>query len=446
VRISDILHRRVGLLGLGREGLATARALRRAGHTVEIAAFVDAPTPAPDGVLVHTSPEHLATMDVVVRSPGFAPAHPLRIALDACGVLQTTATQIFLREMRDAGLTVIGITASKGKSTTSKLTQLVLREAGADAELVGNIGTPALDVLDQMVARRAMAVMELSSYQCADLLSGYGPQIAVIGALFPEHLDYHGGASQYYRAKARIALTQRTGDTCFCHIRSLWLLEGLQVLGATRVLHSSDGLHYADGYFWRGSERLFSGSDMRVLGDHNRENAVVALTLGELFGATVDHLQRVVSTFPGLPYRLQDEGVYAGIRWINDSISTAPDATAAALRALGAAARTLIVGGYDRGSDIAPVVEAVSNSALKDVVLLPATGAAIAARLRANAPSVRLHEAPNLAEAVRVAKQVTAPGATCVFSPGAPSYTFFRDFEARGEEFRKNVLETASES
>jgi len=441
MRISDLIGKRIGLLGLGREGLASLETLRRRGHSEPVDVFMDGPIPSnpPVGIRLHTNPDAFADVDVVIRSPGFSPGHRLRLALDRFMTTQVTATQLFLREIRDNELTVIGVTASKGKSTTSALLHLVLQHAGLDTALVGNIGVPALELIDQILNRRQLVVMEMSSYQCMDLASGYAPPVAVLGTLFPEHLDYHGATSNYYYAKAMIATMQRDGDRFFCHRDSTWILDGLITPGRMRQLQTTDGLHYADGHFMRGNTKLFAGNEMRLLGDHNRENAVTALTVAEDFGATVDDLHAVVRDFPGLLYRLQDEGYRGGIRWINDSISTAPEATAAAVRAVGQEGVTLIVGGFDRGNDVSPLLMALEKSSIRHVILLPATGGKIAANIRERRLEVICHEVSNIACAVNIAKEVTPIGRICLFSPGAPSYTFFRDFMERGKTFRREI-------
>jgi UDP-N-acetylmuramoylalanine--D-glutamate ligase len=137
---------------------------------------------------------------------------------------------------------------------------------------------------------------------------------------------------------------------------------------------------------------------------------------------------------------LQDEGIHGGIRWINDSISTASESAIMALNAIGQQAQTLVVGGFDRGHDMQNLAEFISNSDLDHVIVLPTTGHRIARNLRARKNDVKLYEVESLAEAVKVAKRVTTPGMACVFSPGAPSYTFFKNFEERGAEFRRQVL------
>lgn len=430
MRISTLVGSRVGLLGLGREGLATLAALRRAGHDGRVHAFLDAPAPAPEGVVVHVGPDDLGEVEVLVRSPGFKPAHPLRRAADARGLDQTTATALFLGALRDRDHPVIGITGSKGKSTTSTLTWRTLEQAGVPATLVGNIGAPALDQLDAILAEDRVAVMELSSYQCDDLVDGDGPSAVGLLALFPEHQDWHGSVAAYYAAKLRLLASRRPGAPAF------FLPGAAFAVGpdATPV-DVPEGLHFADGAFWRGTERLLGDRWMRLKGRHNRANAVMALALAEGFGATPADLGEVLATFEGLPFRLQDEGVHHRVRWINDSLSTAPEAAAAALEAVPLAC-TLICGGYDRGYDPAPLVAALARSRVALVLLLPDSGAVIGRALREAGLSVPSIEVADLPEAVARAIPM---GGVCLFSPGAPSYNVYRSFEERGLHLRRLI-------
>lgn len=436
MRRAELVGRRVGLLGYGREGAAALAALRRVGHDAPVHVYTDAPTALPEGAVGHAGDgaiDALAEVDVILRSPGFKPSHPLRRGADARGLLQLTSTNLFLAEVRAAGLPVVGITGSKGKSTTSTLTHLLLREAGLPSVLVGNIGHAALDELDRVLTERLLPVMELSSYQCADLEEG--PSVALFLDLFPEHLDWHGSLDAYYGAKARIAATQRTTDRLRFNARSgEYLRPFVRAADAVPVNHAS-GLHFADGWFRDGDTPLLPDEGMRLLGLHNRQNAVAAYGVASLFGATPAHLGAVIRSFSGLPYRLQDEGFHQGIRWVNDSLSTAPEAAAAAIGALAPVA-TVIAGGQDRGYDPTPLVEAAIRHDVATLVLVPDTGATIAATARRLGFPGAVHEVPGLPEAVAVAKAATPAGATCLFSPGAPSYNRYRSFEERGAHLR----------
>jgi UDP-N-acetylmuramoylalanine--D-glutamate ligase len=439
MRISDLVDARIGLLGFGLEGRATLGALRRAGHTREITLFVDAPAASAQeepgaGARFAADPEpELAKLDVLIRSPGFAPHHALRQAADRSGVRQTTAMNLFFRELRDAGLPSIGVTGSKGKSTTSTLIFRALEQSGVSTALVGNIGSPALDALDGVLRERSTAVVELSSYHCADLVTA--PTIAVLLQLFPEHMDWHGSIAAYYDAKLRIALQQQPGDRFYYLATNADVVARLALSGEVEAVGTPEGVHWADGAFWRGAEHLFSDECVKIPGLHNKANIAAVIAVATAAGASLRGLRAALGGFNGLQFRLQDEGEHAGIHWINDSISTAPEATAAALGAFARATRTLIVGGFDRGYDLRPIVAALRDSAVEHVIALPATGHRLSEELTNGGVTVPVLDVPDLASAVHAAAGVTPRGAVCLFSPGAPSYGFFRDFEDRGRQF-----------
>ncbi len=447
MRISELIDRRVALLGLGLEGRSTLAALRRAGHDREVVVLLDKPPPAgeplPDGARFAENPEQeLARADILVRSPGFAPAHPLRRLADAAKIRQTTATNLFLTELRARGLASIGVTGSKGKSTTSTVIFRALSQAGIPSSLVGNIGAPALDVLEDVIARRALPVLELSSYQCADLRTA--PSIALLLELFPEHMDWHGGVDAYYLAKMELALRQRPEDRCFYLAANRDYVARFELPGAAELVGSEDGVHFRDGWFWKGAERLFSERCVSIPGAHNKLNICGAIAVVEAAGAPASSVESALEGFAGLPYRLQDEGLHRGIRWVNDSISTAPEAAAAALRAF-PAARTLIFGGLDRGYELGSLCAALRESAVECVIALPTTGHRLARELAAAGAATRVVEVASLADAVAAASEAAPPGSVCLFSPGAPSYGFFRNFEDRGRQFTTLVaaLESA---
>ncbi|HEX3770082.1 MAG TPA: UDP-N-acetylmuramoyl-L-alanine--D-glutamate ligase [Polyangiaceae bacterium] len=446
MRISQLIERtRIGLLGYGREGAASHALLRESGFTGPIDVFADGPTKVPSDTALHLGDAALASLrgvDVLVRSPGFAPDHRLRRAADAAGIAQTTATNVFLAEARGDGLTVIGITGSKGKTTTSTLANLLLARAGVPSTLVGNVGVPALAQLEAIRRERRVAVLEMSSYQCDDL--AVGPSIGVILDLFPEHMDWHGSIEAYFGAKAKMRAAQREGDRFFYNFASREHLA--RALGPSwdarpgvEAINHPGGLHFADGAFLRGRGAFARDDGMLLRGRHNRANAIAAFAVTEPLGVTPAHLEAVLREFSGLPYRLQSEGRHAGILWINDSLSTAPEAASAALEALAADVSVLIVGGFDRGYDYAPLIPAIRRSGLRAVITLPETGTRIAAQTRAACPGLAVEEAKDLASAVDAAAKIAGPSGTCLFSPGAPSYNTYRSFEERGRHFHDLV-------
>ena len=449
MRISQLIERPVTLLGFGVEGQATLAALRRAGHRAPVTIWGDSAPPQEllrdAGASFVPQPQSVQAVEraaVMVRSPGFAPHHPLRRLADDLSFVQTTATDLFVHEARAAGLRVIGVTGSKGKSTTSTLIERGLAAAGVAAALVGNIGVPPLALLSQLIERQATVVMELSSYQCADLT--LGPNVGLLLSLFPEHMDWHGDVARYYAAKLRLLATQRAGDRFYYSQSCSEAVAAVRAPSTAEVVGDERGFHFRDGHFCRGSTRLFSDQGMLLKGVHNRHNACCALAVLDGLGVDPHVLTPVLSTFAGLPYRLQDEGVNAGIRFLNDSISTAPEATVAALAAFPQRPLALIVGGYDRGYDLAPLLsflraDAASERPIAHVLALPNTGHTLAAAMRAAGIPIPVSEVEDLCAAVRQAREALPGGGLCLFSPGAPSYGAYRDFAERGRAFSQAV-------
>jgi UDP-N-acetylmuramoylalanine--D-glutamate ligase len=420
---------RVAVFGYGIEGRSAVAWLRRlACRDVRVISSAR-PDDLRGGVAWIAASEidaALSGVDVLIKSPGIKPSHPLLRAAAERGVATTSATALFLERARDAGLAVVGVTGSKGKSTTATLIHLTLEAAAIPAVLVGNIGRPAMDVVEDVVSNRPVVVVEMSSYQTHDLT--IGPSVAVITRLFPEHLDWHGDVASYYDAKLKIATTQGEDDVTIWNAADAELARRAPFGPAKHIAYGLDAPRFSD-------------VGMKLRGAHNRSNAAAALCAAEIFGALPSHLESVLATFAGLPHRLQDLGFAKGVRWVNDSIATAPEAAVAALEAFGGDVATYIGGGADRGFDFAPLAQALLSRALPNVILLPPGGPALRAALEAADPGAgaRTHMATDLAEAVALAAQLTPAGATVLFSPASPSYGVYRNFEERGDEFRDLV-------
>lgn len=434
MRFSTLLDRPILLLGGGREGGASLSALVAAGHPGPIYVTGDSPQTLDgadwvDPSALHTLPQNT----VMIRSPGFPPHHRLRQSWRG---EDTSATRIGLSELAALDIPVIGITGSKGKSTMSTLVEAILKASGVPASLVGNIGLPLLAELESIKRARPVVVMELSSYHCDDL--GDIPlTTAVLGRLFPEHLNWHGSLQAYYGAKLNLLQSARlriideraleTLKACGLHDRfnPLWSLE--------RV-NQKTSLHFEAGQFFDGVTPLTHDVMMNFTGQHNRENACLAYAAARTLGGTLTGFQEALRTAKPLPFRLESEGLIHGIEWINDSISTAPEASAAALDAYGVeGVHTLIVGGQDRHYDYAPLMEALHRNRTTLVIGIPETGHGL------KTLGVRYEEVNTLEEAVQLALHLTPIGQRCVFSPGAPSYHQWSGFEARGLALRKFI-------
>jgi UDP-N-acetylmuramoylalanine--D-glutamate ligase len=440
VRFSELEGAAVGVWGAGREACSFAAQLRRRlpGATIAVVAFDTSPDPAvleklgaPQARVV-VGPDAgaaLASCEVVVRSPGVSIHRPEVRSLREAGTPVTTASALWLAEHGGAG--VIGITGTKGKSTTAALTHHLARAAGADSVLAGNIGAPALDLLDR--ERPELVVLELSSYQIADLETG--PDVAVFTSLFREHLDWHGSDQTYRDDKLR--LIELPGvQTAVVNARFPELVEGTEA-AAQRVLYGlPSGWDADESGVRRGGKTALTTADLPLPGEHNALNVCAALAALECIGVEPP-LPEGLADFRPLRHRLEVIGEDDGLLWVDDSISTTPESTLAALAAFGDREVVLLAGGQDRGQDYGALGAALAERGTA-LVGMPTTGERIVTAARAaGVDAGRALGAEDLQAAVDKARDLAAPGAVLLLSPAAPSYDRYRNFEERGERFRQ---------
>lgn len=427
--------RRIGLLGYGRDGRSTARALLTRHPAARITVLVEhgeAETDLP--LVVGPFDARLQEFDVLVRSPGVPVNHPALVAAVEAGVAVVNPASIWLAE-RSGDLMVVGVTGSKGKSTTSSLLAHLLRGMGRDVLLAGNIGVPLLDHLDSAAE---VAVVELSSYQLADLQGRL--DLGVFTRLFPEHLDWHGGEASYVAAKLRIA-ELLAGRPLLVNARDERLVAATEAVSGRVLANRPPGV-------WRDGDRLMLDQSvfcregfLPLIGRHNLDNAALALQAAILLGSPSSGLVDTLATFQSLPHRLEAVATIDGVRYINDSISTSPWATLAALDALRDLPVFLIAGGQPRPADWRPVLDWVAGHGLEGLLVIPDNGPSIADRFRESVGRRvgTIESSEGLESAVSRAASLAKDGAVVLLSPGAPSFTRFRDFEQRGEVFRASV-------
>jgi UDP-N-acetylmuramoylalanine--D-glutamate ligase len=440
VRFSELDGAAVGVWGAGREirSFADQLARRLPAARIAVAAF-DGPPPddvsevlgaAARIVTAADAAAALGRCDVVVRSPGVSIHRPELRALREAGVPLRTATGLWMAEREGRG--VIGVTGTKGKSTTAALACHLARAGGQAVRLAGNIGVPAIDLLDADPSE--LAVVELSSYQIADL--EIGPEVAVVTNLFREHLDWHGSEEAYRAEKLRV-LSLPGVRVAVLNARSE------QLAGAPRGAHVALA-HYGDAGGWdltaqgieRRGEFALASEELPLPGEHNALNLCGALAALEAYGVTPPPLSEALRGFQPLPHRLEAVAERDGILWVDDSISTTPESTLAALASFPEREIVLIGGGQDRGQDYAGLASELARRGAM-LVGLPSTGPRLVAAARAAGLSPEhASEASGMEAAVAIARALAAPGAVILLSPAAPSYDHFRDFEERGERFR----------
>ncbi len=463
MRFSELDGASVGVWGAGREisSFADQLARRLPSARIVVAAF-DAPPdddvretlrspgarivlacastrPPDDGAYSDADPDAdggagdelvaaLSGCDVVVRSPGVSIHRPELQAVRAAGTPVTTATSLWLAEHGPDG--VLGVTGTKGKSTTAALALHLARAAGRTARLAGNIGLPAPDLLDQEPAQ--VTVLELSSYHTADL--ELGPEVALVTNLYREHTDWHG-SEQAYRADKLRLLGLPGVRTAVLSARDVRLAE-VDVEVETLRFGLPDGWDVLDGGIAFRGELLAAEAELPLRGEHNVLNLCAALTGLEALGVAPAPLPGSLEGFEPLPHRLETVIEQDGVSWVNDSISTTPESAIAALASFPDRALILIGGGQDRGQDYTQLAYLLAGVGAT-VIGLPSTGERLLAAARAaGVPPARTIAAGDMGEAVEIARALAQPGATVLLSPAAPSYDNYRDFEQRGERFR----------
>ena len=445
VRIADLAGRRVALWGWGHEGKAAHAALRARLPGQPLTLFCG-PDEAADAAalgdpllaLDHAATgERLAAFEVVVKSPGISPYRPEATFAAQRGTRFLGGTALWFAERADgdgAIANALCVTGTKGKSTTTALLAHLLRAAGLRTALAGNIGLPLLELLDAPADAWAI---ELSSYQTGDVAaSGVRPQVAIVTNLHPEHLDWHGSEAQYIADKLSLVTRARP---------RIAVLNAADPLLSTLALPDSEIRWYGDARGWhlrgdalyRGDQHVMDTARLPLPGRHNRGNLCAVLTALEAFGLDAVALAPQAAGFQPLPNRLQPLGERGGLLYVNDSISTTPMATLAALELYADRPVAALVGGHDRGLPWDAFADAMRTRAPRAIVTMGQNGPRIHALLAPVAAQAgfALLAATDLPDAMAQARAALPPGGVVLLSPGAPSFGPYRNYVARGRHF-----------
>ena len=440
MRFSDLENVRVAILGMGREGQAVWRQIRKRYPDKPLSLFAESAinegftqqtNPAIDDY--HFGPLDVASLkqfDVLVRSAGISPYRDELQQLGRLGLRFTTASNLWFAENPDAK--TICISGTMGKSTTAALTAHLLTEAGVKTRLAGNIGRPMLDFEN---GDAQWWVIELSSYQISDLEAE--PDIALLLNLSDEHLEWHGGAERYRADKLKLAELVARGRLIANRSDSR-LVEQLKGYPNAIWFNHKETWQVREGGVSRGNERYVS-APASLPGEHNMQNLAAALTVVDELGIEVPRLDEALRSFTGLPHRLQLIGEKTGVRYVDDSISTTPVSVTAALQTIGYRDVVLLLGGMDRGLDWSDFSTGLAGRTPYAIITIPDNGPKIFACLKKSGiePEGGLHQSSQLAEAVALAQRLVPEKGCILLSPGAPSFPRFRDYEERGNQFKK---------
>ncbi len=418
------------IAGFGNEGSATKKYLEKYYPKLKLGIAEIYKNREVFRVVPREFPRSSAAFDLAIKTPG--------IKKELIKIPYTTATNIFFSNISGKYLT-IGVTGSKGKSTTASLIFHILKTAGKNVhpvksaksgvsqtakqfnrvKLLGNIGKPMLENLLHPIAKNTIFVLELSSYQLDDLR--FSPDIAVVTNLFPEHLDFHGSLQHYYDAKKNIIRYQQP-DQYFVYDKKTepWLKE------------------------YRGKPVPFAKTipvpkhQIPLLGQHNESNIKAAIAVARILKIPEAKIKKAIKCFKGLPHRLENVGTFKGIIFYDDAISTTPESTIMAIKAL-PGVQTIFLGGSDRGYDFSQLEKTLKQYKIKNVVLFPDTGS----RIIKNTKGLNILKTRSMEKAIAFAYKHTTPGHICLLSCASPSYSLWKNFEHKGTQFTRLVKKLA---
>lgn len=398
----------------------------------------------------------LQGFDMVMRTAGL---NPNKIQTD--GRIWSATNEFFAR----CPAPIIGVTGSKGKGTTCSLIAGILRAAGHTVHLLGNIGVPALGVLET-IQPEDIVVYELSSFQLWD--AERSPHVAVILYMEPEHMDVHSSMEEYVRAKANIRLHQTMDDICFYHPDNQYVQQITEMPGDV----STDSFKHRDWrwrafrygvreardasvatvYIERGmfciqrpnEEKVstVSVSDLKLLGEHNQLNACAAIDAALVYGVSDEAISQGLSSFQGLPHRLQFIREVGGIKYYDDSYASTPASSAAAMRAF-EQPKVMILGGSSKGVSFDELAKTAADSNVRAVIAIGDEGAKIETAMRNKNLVVFNIGKVSMQEIITIATGQAKEGDVIVLSPACASFDMFKSYTDRGEKFTEAVNQLA---
>lgn len=361
----------------------------------------------------------LAKYDVLVRSPGVYRYRSEILEAEKMGVKVTSKTKIFFDV---CPAKIIGVTGTKGKGTTSTLIYKMLKAAGKKVVLGGNIGVGLFEYLSEL-DEDSYVVMELSSFQLIDLHKS--PEIAVVLMVTADHLDWHKNLDEYLDAKANIVRYQKSAD---------FAVINKDYKNSVKVGEKGDG----QKVWISGKELLLEAERIRLRGEHNRENIAAALAVAQILKIDEGVSVEVIENFRGLEHRLEEVETVMGATYFDDSFSTTPETTMAAIKSFFEPI-ILIAGGSEKGSDFTELGKLISETEnIKAVILIGMMAERIEASIE-NKEIKILKGAKNMREIVQMAKNEARPGDVVLLSPAAASFDMFANYKDRGDQFKAEV-------
>ena len=424
MKLDQLNNKKIAIWGYGVEGKSAAEYLQRHDIEFSILCSVDEADEKYYCVNEKVTTELLNQFDVVVKSPGISPYQDL---IQNSKLQFTSPTALWFANEKHTN--VIAITGTKGKSTISSLLTHVIAACGKTVNLVGNIGQALLTSKSDY----DFVVFEASSFQIYD--GQIHVEIALVNNLFPEHLDWHKGEENYFRDKLKIfdfaktKIINANNQNLQKYVRNKSCVE----------FNSKDGFYVVNDELYLKDKAILKSSEIQLIGTHNLENVGAVLTICQLINLDLNQCLEAVKTFQPLAHRLQYLGKIGKHHAINDSISTTPIATMAALGTVDRNRTILLVGGFDRGNDWTEFAESLNESPPKLLLISGANGKAIYNHLQSIDAKFSFTYCKTLAQAIKMANTKSNDDDIILLSPGAPSFDQFKSYIERGDFFQQEL-------
>lgn len=446
--IKDFENKKIAILGFGKEGKSTYTLLRKYLKDIPLTIKDKNPSIKDDPVLGNDANVEIITgdnyldeldkYDIIMKTPGITLKD-----IDISNIRNKICSQleILLKYYKN---NIIGITGTKGKSTTSSIIYDVLKNNNKKCLLLGNIGIPIFDFIDTIEIDTVL-VVEMSSHQLEFVNSS--PHIAIITNLYQDHLDHTKGIDDYYQSKMNITRYQNEDDILIYYKSCNTLDKLINDLKRNSNIFTVDfnnqlsKTYKHDNYIYVDKNKVYNTLDKRnLIGEHNLINVMFALTISNYFNLDNTKTIEAINKFKPLEHRLELVGTFDNITYYNDSIATIPEATINGIEAL-KNVNTLIFGGMDRGIDYNDFVKYLNVCNVDNLICMPTTGHKIANELIKLKCDKNIYLVNTLEEAVKKAKTVTHKNTICLMSPAASSYEYFKNFEEKGKKFKEYVKE-----
>lgn len=380
---------------------------------------------------------NLESYDIIMKSPGISFKD---IDMSKFKDKIYSQLELFLEYTKSF---TIGVTGTKGKSTTSSLIYEMLIKQNKDAELLGNIGVPIFDGIEK-IKDDTIVVLEMSSHGLQ--YTDKSPNISILLNVFEEHLDHYKSFEEYRDAKFNIFNFQAKEDVAIFNLENEEMKKknyqykendyGITINNIENK-NTKNTIYKEDDYIYFNDKKIYDAREERKLkGNHNLNDIMFVLAVSNILNLDLQKTVNTINEFNPLEHRLEFVGNFEGIDYYNDSIATIPEAAIESIKAL-ENVNTLIVGGNDRGVNQEGLIEFLAQSQVENIVCLPKTGEYIYDGLKENNKNIVKVE--NMKEAVEVAKKVTKKNTICLLSPAASSYGYFKNFKERGNIFKELV-------